>query len=305
MDNYYEILGVQENATQDDIKKIYRKLAMEHHPDKGGDEEKFKKISEAYDILGDENKRSQYDNQRKNPFGNMGNMFDQFFRQNRQQRQSAPEKVINLEVGAIESYLGVEKSFKYERNFKCNTCNGNGGEKVKCHGCNGTGHNTITMGGGFFKQIIQQVCNLCRGVGLVYKTVCNTCKGATTVTNTEVVKIKIPQGVSDGQFFRMANKGDYFNGEFGNLMIRVIIVPEKNFDKRDSDLVYNAYLDYNQLSQESFNIPHPNGELMIKLPEEFDTTKPLRIKYKGYRNEGFNGDLIINLNVKFNRTKIK
>ena len=79
MENLYEILGVNENATSDEIKKTYRKLAMEHHPDKGGDEEKFKKISEAYDTLGDDNKRGQYDNQRKNPFGNM---FDDFFNNN-------------------------------------------------------------------------------------------------------------------------------------------------------------------------------------------------------------------------------
>jgi len=297
MDNYYDILGVQENATQEDIKKSYRKLAMEHHPDKGGDEEKFKKISEAYDTLGDDDKRSKYNNQRRNPF-------EDFFRGHHRQ-STAPEKTINLEIGALESFLGVEKTFKYQRNLKCNTCNGQGGDKIKCNGCNGSGHTTVTIGGGFFKQMFTQPCHLCRGAGQVYKTVCGTCKGNTITPKLETLKIKIPRGISDGQFFRMAEKGDYFNGIFGNLIIRVVIVPENNFDKKENDLVYNACLDYKQLTDENYNIPHPNGELSIKIPDEIDTTKPLRIKHKGYTFDNFTGDLIINLNVKFNRKTIK
>ena len=101
MENLYEVLGVNESSSADEIKKAYRKLAMEHHPDKGGDEEKFKKISEAYDTLGDDTKRIQYDNQRKNP---IGSMFEDFFNQtgfHTQRKTSAPEKVVNIEIGAI------------------------------------------------------------------------------------------------------------------------------------------------------------------------------------------------------------
>ena len=103
MENYYDILGVTETATPDEIKKTYRKLAMEHHPDKGGDEEKFKKISQAYDILGDDTKRQQYDNQRKNPYGDLGSMFNDFFNGGgfTQRKTSAPEKVVNVEIGCL------------------------------------------------------------------------------------------------------------------------------------------------------------------------------------------------------------
>jgi DnaJ-class molecular chaperone len=121
MKDFYQILGVAENATQDEIKKAYRRLAVEHHPDKGGDENKFKEISESYDTIGDENKRSQYDNQRRNPFANMGgggfNPFEDMFNQMHTQRKRAvPDKIIEIIVGAIESFNGGEKTINYNRN---------------------------------------------------------------------------------------------------------------------------------------------------------------------------------------------
>jgi molecular chaperone DnaJ len=299
MENLYEVLGLSENATSDEIKKTYRKLAMEHHPDKGGDEEKFKKISQAYDTLGDENKRTQYDNQRKNPFGNM---FDDFFNNNshQQRKTNSPEKLINIEIGAIESYLGVEKTFEYDRKVKCDTCDGNGGERQKCHGCNGVGFTVITMGSGFFKQILRQPCNVCRGVGEVYKRVCNTCGGSATSIKKESIRVKIPHGIGEGQFLRLQNRGDFYNGSYGNLIVRVFVVPENNFEKRENNLVYQAFLDLNDLSKENIEIPHPGGKISIKIPNEFDSTKPLRVKSKGYSVDTL-GDLIIYLNVKFKR----
>jgi molecular chaperone DnaJ len=310
MENLYEVLGVNETSTPDEIKKAYRKLAMEHHPDKGGDEEKFKKISEAYDTLGDENKRTQYDNQRKNPFGNMGgvgSMFEEFFNAGFQQQRktNAPDKVINLEIGAIESYLGIEKTINFDRKIKCEPCNGKGGDKVKCHGCNGTGFSVITMGSGLFKQIMRQACNVCRGSGELFKKVCNTCGGSTTNTIKESVKVKIPQGIGDGQFMRLHNYGDFYNNSYGNLVIRLFVVPENNFEKRENDLVYNAYMNLEQIQMESLEIPHPNGTISIKLPNEIDTTKPLRVRYKGYKltehHSSDKGDLIISLHVKFTK----
>jgi len=311
MENYYEILGVSENVTQDELKKVYRQLALEHHPDKGGDEEKFKKISEAYDTLGDESKRTQYDNQRKNPFGNMGgmgSMFEEFFNGgfHQQRKTNAPEKVINLEIGAIESYLGVEKTINFDRKIKCEPCNGKGGEKIRCHGCNGAGFHTITMGSGFFQQVVRQPCNTCKGSGELYTKVCQTCKGSTTITKKDSVKIKIPRGIGDGQFMRLQNHGDYYINSYGNLIIRLYVIPEKNFEKRENDLVYHAYMNLEQIQMDSLDIPHPNGTISIKLPNEIDTTKPLRVKKRGYKSteEHSNdyGDLIISLHVKFTRT---
>jgi len=306
MENYYEILGVSENATSDEIKKSYRKLAMEHHPDKGGNEEKFKKISEAYDVLSDENKRQQYNHQKNNPFGQGGSIFDEFFNSfnNRNRQPSVPDKIIDLEISVLDSYNSVEKTFEYDRNEKCNSCNGGGGEKIICQTCKGSGHITMRMGNGFFTQVFHQPCNHCKGAGSLYKKVCDSCNGKTTKSKLEIIKIKIPHGVGDGQFFKMQGKGDFHNNTYGNLVIKVKIKPENNFEKIGNDLIYNSYLGYEELTLENVEIPHPDGKLSIKLPEIFDTSKPLRVKNKGFKNEG-SGDLIINLNVKFKRKDSK
>jgi DnaJ-class molecular chaperone len=160
-ESYYNILGVSETATQDEIKKAYRKKAVEHHPDKGGDEQVFKKISEAYDTVGDENKRRQYDAQKNNPFGGGFNPFEDFFsqfggRQQREQRPQVPDKVVNIDVTVIESYLGVDKTINYSRKHACNTCSGSGGDRNTCSKCNGQGFVTVRMGNGMFIQMIQQ-----------------------------------------------------------------------------------------------------------------------------------------------------
>jgi len=303
-DNFYSILGVNENATQDEIKKAYRKLAVEHHPDKGGSEETFKKISEAYDTLGDQSKRAQYDNSRRNPFNNMGGgsfdeMFGSFYNQ---RKRGAPDKIIEVEIGTLESFNSSDKIINYQRKHACDSCGGAGGEKTTCKTCNGIGFTTVTMGTGLFTQTFRQPCNSCRGVGDIFKTKCGTCHGEGTKNEFESIKIKLPHGVDDGQFFKMQSKGDYHNGIYGNLVIRVIVKPEDNFEKAGDDLVYSAFLNLEDLNKTGFNLPHPSGDLFIKLPEDFDTSKPLRVKSKGFRGQNGNGDLFIKLFVKFKRT---
>jgi molecular chaperone DnaJ len=303
MEDFYQILGVSENASQDEIKKAYRKLAVEHHPDKGGDENKFKKISEAYDTIGDQNKRTQYDNQKRNPFANMGgggfNPFEDMFNQMHTQRKRAvPDKIIEVVVGAVESYKGGEKNITYTRNHNCGGCNGSGGERINCSTCGGQGVITQQIGTGLFTQIIRQSCGSCGGRGFSYKTTCGTCHGSTTTSSVETISIKLPNGIDEGQFLRVQGKGDYKDGMYGNLVVKVKIVPENNFEKSMDDLIYNAYFDLNSLKQDSVKVPHPLGEISIKLPGEFDTSKPLRVKSKGYHGRG---DLYIKLFVKFKR----
>jgi len=200
MEDFYQILGVSENASQDEIKKAYRKLAVEHHPDKGGDENKFKKISEAYDTIGDQNKRTQYDNQKRNPFANMGgggfNPFEDMFNQMHTQRKRAvPDKIIEVVVGAVESYKGGEKNITYTRNHNCGGCNGSGGERINCSTCGGQGVITQQIGTGLFTQIIRQSCGSCGGRGFSYKTTCGTCHGSTTTSSVETISIKLPNGI--------------------------------------------------------------------------------------------------------------
>jgi molecular chaperone DnaJ len=297
-ENYYEILGVDENAKPDVIKKSYRKLAKEHHPDKGGDENKFKKISEAYDILSDDKKRVQYDNQRRNPFGGGGgfNPFEQMFNQ-QQHRRTVPDKIIDILVGALESFNGSDKHITYQRKHMCGDCNGVGGERITCQYCHGNGFITQRVGTGMFVQMVQSHCNACNAKGYTYRTVCHTCNGETTQSKIETVSIKLPHAVDDGQFLKLQGKGDYHNGIYGNLIVRVKVNPENDFEKFGNDLIYNKYFDLDSLKLESFEVPHPQGQLSIKIPPTFDTSKPLRVKSKGFNG----GDLFIKLFVKFTR----
>lgn len=305
MKDFYKILGVKENATQSEIKKAYRKLAIEHHPDKGGDETKFKEISESYDTLSNETKRKQYDNSKKNPFVNFGNggvnnPFEEFFNRgfHKQRKKGSPDKIININVGAIESYLGSEKTINYNRKDKCNTCDGQGGERHQCNQCNGEGFKTIRMGTGIFSQIFRQTCNGCGGKGYTLKNTCGTCHGEGTINKNETIKIKIPKGIDNGQFLKLSNKGDFYKGEVGNLVLQVNIVPENGFQKEGENLIYQAIFNRKDLNKENYNVPHPLGDLLITLPKVFDTSKPLRVKSKGYNGIG---DLYIDLVVRFER----
>jgi len=305
-DNYYTILGVNENASQDEIKKAYRKLAVKHHPDKGGSEETFKKISEAYDTLSDENKRQQYNNRNNNPFGGGGgfdpfsDMFGSMFNQGggfSQNFRRGNDRVINVNVGVLESFKGGDKVINYTREIMCNDCNGQGGEKTRCHVCEGHGYRTIRVGASMFNQVVRQTCGNCKGSGQVYKTVCNTCNGKTTKSNMETIKIKLPHGVDESQFLKMQGNGDYSNGGYGNLVMKINIVPEFNWEKMGNDLIYNKYYSYEELNLDSIEIPHPNGDISINLPKEFNTTIPLRVKGKGFHG----GDLFVRQHVKFTK----
>lgn len=303
-ENYYTVLGVNEKASQEEIKKAYRKLVVKHHPDKGGSEETFKKISEAYDTLGDENKRNQYDNRNNNPFGGAGfnpfsDMFGNMFNQGgfAQNYRRGNDKVINLNVGVLESFKGDDKIINYSREIMCDGCNGQGGDKTRCHVCDGNGYRTIKIGGNMFSQVVRQTCGNCKGSGQVYKTVCGSCNGKTTKTNMETIKIKLPQGVDESQFLKMQGNGDYSNGGYGNLVIKVNIVPEHDWEKINNDLIYNKYFKYDELMMETIEIPHPAGVLSVNLPNEFNTSVPLRIKGKGFNG----GDLFVKQHVKFKK----
>lgn len=306
-DNYYNILGVSENASQDEIKKAYRKLAKDNHPDKGGDEDKFKKISVAYDILGDPNKRQQYDQQKNNPFGaggfSMEDMINQMFGGGgfNQARQQMHTSNLNVDVSVLESFLSKVKTINYQRKKECNTCHGSGGDKKTCSVCSGSGRVVRRMGSGHFVQMIQTPCDSCRGTGQIVIRACYSCNGSGESVEMKTIDIQLPHGIDDGQFIRMKGMGDFRNGVFGDLVIRIHIKPENNFEKIGEDLVYNAYLTLEDLQSGTCSVPHPHGELSLKLPNEIDTSKALRVKGKGFRTNGV-GDLIINQFVKYKRS---
>jgi len=303
-ENYYSILGVEETSTQEDIKKAYRKLAKENHPDKGGDEELFKKISVAYDTIGDEQKRKEYDIQRKNPFGNgnfngFGDMFEMFNKQFRQQRK--PSRVINVSVDVIKSYNNEKVSINYKRKEKCDPCNGTGGDKKVCPSCNGEGIVWRQMGSGMFVQMVQMPCESCGGHGSTITNACYACHGTGTKDEIKTVEVKIPLGIDDGQMLRLGDMGDYVYGIYGDLIVKIILTNESGFEKFGEHLIYNKFFNLEELKKDNFMVPHPEGNISINFPKHIDTSKPLRVKGKGFKIQNVVGDLLIRPYLKYDR----
>ena len=203
---YYETLGVAESATQEEIKKAYRKLAMKHHPDHGGSEEEFKKINEAYSVLSDELKRSEYDSRGNRRHRNMSweDVFGDFFGRNpfgRSHHQAQPQRPreqtdsdlkFNLGITLDQVKRGASQRINYSRNVKCEPCSGKGGEDpARCETCGGTG---VEM---FYNKRgvnFRTTCRTCAGAGIGFKEVCNTCKGAGLLRKSESIVIKVSEG---------------------------------------------------------------------------------------------------------------
>lgn len=305
METFYDILGVNDTATQDEIKKAYRKKAVESHPDKGGNEEIFKKISEAYDTLGDEQKRKDYDIKRTNPFGGFeGDPFsgfgDFFNNMNTTRVRRAPDKVIDVQIGTIDSFLGRNIDIRFQRKTNCNTCNGQGGERITCNTCQGNGKITQRMGNSFFSNIFQVTCNQCNGKGYSLKNVCYSCAGEGKNNEIQTINLNIPHGISDGQLIKAQGYGDYYEGMFGDAILKINVVEQDGFEKLNNDLIYNCQMSLDDFNKDVMDIPHPSGNINIRLPEEIDTNKPLRVKGKGFTNEGI-GDLYVKMYVKHKR----
>lgn len=299
-ENFYQVLGVNENATQDEIKKAYRKLAKENHPDAGGDETKFKKISEAYETLSDNGKKQEYDHRRANPFdGGFDSFFSNMFNMNNR-RPRTHTTTITINIGVVESYKGGKKSVNYQRNTKCEPCNGTGGDKIICSTCQGKGSFVRQVNNGMFVQMVQVECSSCRGQGKITTNPCFQCQGSGQKKEVKNVDIQLPHGIDNGQFLRLQGLGDFVNGTFGDLVVKVNLVAQNNFDRVNQHLIYNYYMNLDELKDGDLKVPHPDGDLTIKLPLNVDTSKPLRVRGKGFKNEGV-GDLIINQYLRFNR----
>ena len=310
MNNYYETLGVSKDATQDEIKKAYRKLSKQYHPDVNPDgAERFKEIATAYDNVGDETKRAQYDNKSNNPFANMGggnmsyeDIFNQMFGNQTQnpfggRQKTAPDKIIKVQVNPIESFNGVEKLVRYMKDNHCNVCSGSGGEQQKCGTCNGAGFQIKTFGTGFMVQQIRTACETCAGKGYNLTHRCYHCDGKGVKSQTHEVSVKLPIGVDNGQYLKVGNLGDFKNGSYGDLVIQIELVNQDGYEKINNDLIYNLFLNLEEIQKDRFTVPHPNGELVLNALPTFDTFKPLRLKGKGY----LGGDMYVKLNVRFNR----
>jgi molecular chaperone DnaJ len=314
MKDYYNILGVDKNASQEEIKKAYRKLSKQFHPDVNPDGiEKFKEIAEAYDVLSDENKKLNYDNRGNNPFGGPNMNFEEFLKNmgfngdpfrngggGFKRKPVAPDKIITIDVTPLESYLGSLKNINYRREAACNTCSGSGGEREVCHNCRGVGQITQQVGNGLFQQILTSPCPSCKGKGSVVIKACFDCSGRGTKPEMRSMSINLHHGIDDGEFYRVEQGGDFSAGGYGNLLIKANMLKDSTWEKIGDDLIYHNYVDLEGLKKENVEVPHPDGKILVKYPETFDTSVPLRIRGKGYKRDRV-GDMIIRNIVKFKR----
>jgi len=278
--DYYEVLGVDKSASQNEIKKAYRKLALKHHPDRNPDnkeaEEKFKEAAQAYEILSDNDKKRQYDQfghsgvegmgagaggpggmNMDDIFSTFGDIFGDLFGQGhrRARRNNGPEPRRghdlhkSISITLKEAFTGTKQEIKYYKFFKCDSCSGKGtkpGTSVTtCKSCNGAGQ--ISMKQGFF--MYSQTCGTCRGEGYKISDPCTTCSGQSRVQKYDKFTVNIPKGIFNGAELRISSKGDagIYGGGSGDLFLQVNVIPDKKFIRVDDDIEVKVMLTYPQL----------------------------------------------------------
>lgn len=304
--DYYEVLGLNKSATADEIKKSYRKLVKEFHPDKNNGskeaEEKFKEVSEAYEVLSDKEKKAEYDR-----FGHNSARMGQHSRYQRA-NFTKPQRVgenmqLTVKLTLEEIYTGVKKSYKYKRNEKCTDCNGIGGhDSHECHDCGGSGIVIQTFNTPFGQISQASPCYTCDGIGLTYDRQCTSCHGNGVKSTEQTIEVEIPSGVVEDMVFVMADKGHGIKGgDNGDLHIRIHEIPHNKYIRSGNDLKMTLKLQYPQLilggKVDIDTID--GGKIRMNVPEYSDVGSQLRIQNKGLKafNSENRGDVLITLGV--------
>ncbi|MCS6784696.1 MAG: DnaJ domain-containing protein [Candidatus Caldarchaeum sp.] len=312
--DYYEILGVPRNATKEEIKRAYRRLALQYHPDRNKSpdaEEKFKEISEAYAVLIDDEKRKLYDMYgragvsqsystedlfkstwvdfdelfRDLGFGGFESVFERFFGFGRRKPQPEPT-VVEAEIGLDEVFQGGVKEVPITFQTTCQRCNGTGGEPGhvdKCEACGGTGRKVERVQTGFMYFTSVTTCSKCRGYGTVVRKACTTCRGSGAVNQTEKVVVNIPAGISDGESLVIRGKGlfDKSAGARGDLVVHVRVRTGRMFRMdRDKLVMYLPVAPSEVVTQRELTVPFFGENLRIKLRRDL-LDRPLILKGKG------------------------
>lgn len=310
--DYYEVLGVSKTATQDEIKKSYRKKAMEYHPDKGGDEAIFKELAEAYEVLSDEKKKEQYDIHGHNPpkFGGGGapfDVFNEFFRHAgfagapKPQNRTGSNMNMTIKLTLEEIFNGTNKKFKYKRHTHCTSCSGKGGTGIKqCTHCSGIGIVTQIIQTPFGQIQNQTYCSVCNGSGETYENLCISCSGEGVTMTDETIDITIPSGVVESMSFMLSGKGHFIkNGTAGDLIATIVEVPHPTFVRSGNDLKMVVKLSYPQLVLgDKVEIPTiEGGKIRITVPEYTKIETKLQIQNKGMKQMNTNnrGDMILTI----------
>ncbi len=329
--DYYQILGVSRNATQEEIKEAYRKLALKYHPDVNKSkeaEEKFKEITEAYAVLSDEEKRRKYDMYGEEGihaeyseedlfrninfddifrgFGfNFDDIFKNFFGGYGGYRQESLDIEHDLDLTLEDLASDRPKIIEVTRYDPCPACKGTGlepgGRWITCPDCNGTGQKRVVRRAGFASFITVTVCDRCHGTGKIADRPCRTCNGTGRVRNNVKIEVKIPSGVDDGDQLRIKGEGNFGNGRRGDLYLLVHILPHQRFRKDGQDLVAALSVNFldailgNEIETEGLN----GEKIKLKIKPFTQPDDVIKVKGKGLpKPHGFGrGDMIFKVKI--------
>jgi molecular chaperone DnaJ len=338
MKDYYEILGVNKSASEDDIKKAFRKMAHKYHPDKGGgNEAKFKEASEAYATLSDKNKRAQYDThghafagggggQNTGGFGDfdfsqfqggfngqggvefdMGDVFGEFFGGGSSRARARGRDIsIDIELSFRDSIFGVERRVLISKIGTCATCAGTGakhGSKMKsCATCNGKGEIRETRNTFFGTFATARTCPTCHGRGEAPETPCPTCRGEGVAKQQEEIHISVPAGVSDGEMIRMPSRGEAApRGTSGDLYVKLHVKADQAFSREGNNLITALHIKLTDaILGGSYRIHTLDGEESVIVPSGVVHGEMIRVRGKGVpHGRGVRGDLLVRVDVEF------
>lgn len=328
--DYYEILGVDKSSSEKEIKKAYRKMAMEFHPDRNPDnpeaESKFKEAAEAYDVLSNPEKKAKYDQYGHNtPFGggggfnmdmddilqHFGNIFGQQhgnpFGQRRQNRGSDLRIKVSLSIDEI--LKGTKKKLKYKRQEKCTHCDGQGGtDVINCASCNGTGQKIFIQNNGFTQMRHVSMCPDCGGSGKSIQNKCKHCYGEGTKLKEEIVDVEIPAGVGDGMQLTLKNHGNFSRGGVaGDLHVIIEEIKEAYFQRDNNNLIVEKRISIiDSILGSNVSVKTPHGNIPIVIEPGTEHGKVIRVTGKGVPDINYGmGDLYIKITIKIPKTITK
>ena len=331
--DYYQVLGLSRNASADEIKKAYRKLAFQYHPDRNpenGAAERFKEVKEAYEVLSDPEKRARYDQFGhagvENGFGvggmggfegfgagfPFGDIFETFFgggaatAARRRAPQRGADLRYDLSIDFEEAVFGCEKELEVARMEVCHLCSGSGAEPgtqpVPCARCNGTGEIRRVQQSILGQFVNVTVCSACRGEGTVIATPCHHCRGQGRERVTRRIRVTIPAGIDDGSQIRLTGEGEpgVNGGPRGNLYVVVSVRPHRYFRREGNDIVIDLPINIAQAALGTeVELPTVDGPTMLKIPPGTQPGRILRMRGKGVphlRDRG-RGDQLVHISV--------
>ena len=307
--DYYEVLGISRDASSEDIKKAFRKLAFRYHPDRNKDDgasEKFKEVNEAYEVLSDTDKRAAYDRfGHSGPegvfggrgfegfdFGGFGDIFEAFFGGTGTSTRQVPRRGNDLRytisLSFEEAALGCEKEIEIARTELCSTCHGTrakpGSQPVRCTACDGTGQIRRVQRSLFGQFINTSVCGQCHGEGKIVTDPCSDCRGSGFQKHKRIILVKVPAGIDDGNGIRLTSEGDagFRSGSAGNLYVVVSVKKHRFFTREGDNVIYELPVNFTQAALGAeVAVPTLHGESKIKIPAGSQTGRVFKLKDKG------------------------